>query len=172
MRNVFQPGKGVVAPHIVEFGLIHLARQPLAAVDADINPEGKPGLDAGVHEAEDRVDLIVIQVQALALAVMDFQFAGLPILGHLEGHAGVDAAQHADQSGADAVAGRNFASNVLFAIAGGVEIADLAAQALGWLQRGLFQVGGQFLAVSREVHVKDAAFPEVLLQTADVGEVA
>ena len=172
MRDVFQPGEGVVTPHIVELGLIHLAREPLAAVDADINSEGKPGLDAGVHEAEDRVDLVVIQVQALALAVMDFQFAGLAILGHLEGHAGIDAAQHADQSGAYAVAGSNFASDVLFAIAGGVEIADLAAQALGLLQRGLFQAGGQLLAVSRKVHVQDAAFPEVLLQTTDVGEVA
>jgi hypothetical protein len=44
--GVFHPGKGVVAPHVVQLGLIHLPGEPLAAVETDVDAEGEPGLDA------------------------------------------------------------------------------------------------------------------------------
>jgi hypothetical protein len=30
----------------VQFGLVHLAGQPLATIETDVNAEGEPGLDA------------------------------------------------------------------------------------------------------------------------------
>src|SRR5262245_20722960 len=107
--------------------MIQLAGEPLAAVETDVDADGKLGLDAGVHEAEDRVDLVVVEVDALTLPVVDLQLPGLMVLANIERHARIDAAEHADQPFPDAVAGSNLASDVLLAVLGGVEVADLAA---------------------------------------------
>jgi hypothetical protein len=170
--DVFQPGKGIVAPHVAEPGLIQLAGEPLAAVEADVDAEGEPGLDAGVHEAEDGMDLVVVQVQALALAVADLQLAGLVVLVDLEGHAGIDAAQHADEAFADVVAGGDLPGDVLFAVLGRIEVTDLAAQLLRLAQGGGFEASGYLQAMGREVLVGDAVDPQIVLQAAGVAEVA
>src|SRR5262249_31351390 len=83
----------------------------------------------------------------------------------------IDAAEHADEALLDAVAGGDLAGDVLLAVLGGVEVADLAAQAPGLLQGGLLQACGDLPAVGGEVLVGDAVGPEVVLQAAAVGEV-
>jgi hypothetical protein len=72
LSNVFQPGEGVFAFAVVQAGLIHLASKPLAAIEADVDAEREPGLDARVHEAEDGMNLVMIKVYTLALPVTDF----------------------------------------------------------------------------------------------------
>ena len=135
LGDVFQPGKGVVPLHVVQLDLIHLAGEPLAAVDTDIDAEGEPGLDAGVHEAEDGVHLIVIQVQTFALAIADLQLSGVVVFVDGEGHAGIDAAEHADEAVLDMVAARDRTGDVLFGVLGRVEVTDLAAL-IAWLGGG------------------------------------
>ena len=123
-------------------------------------------------EAEDGVDLVVVQVQALALAVGDLQPPGAVVLVDLEGQARVHAAEHAAESLLDAVAGGARAGDVLLAVLGRVEVADLAAQGAGLAQGGLFQARGHLLAMLGEVLEGDTVEPEVALQAVGVGEVA
>ena len=56
-----------------------------------------------MHAAELRVDLIVVQMQALALPVVDLQALGDIALVDGERHARIDALQHADETGRDPV---------------------------------------------------------------------
>lgn len=39
---------------------------PFPSVEADQNGERKPSLDAGIEKAEDRMDLVVVEEQALS----------------------------------------------------------------------------------------------------------
>ena len=116
------------------------------------------------------MDLVVIQVQALALAVLDLEFVRPVVLVDLERHTGIDTAQHADQAFLDAVAGGDLPSDVFLAVLGGVEVADLATVLPGQSEGGLLQASGNLQAVSREVFVGDAVFPEVVLQSATMGQ--
>src|SRR3974390_820707 len=115
----------------MRWALIRGRGEPLAAIHADIDAEGEPGLDAGVHKAEDRMNLVVVQVEALALAVGNLQLLGVTVVNDLEGGTGIDTAQHANEAALDAIPGGNLPCDVLFAQMAGVEVANLASQLLG-----------------------------------------
>jgi hypothetical protein len=100
-------------------------------VEANVNAEGEPGLDAGVPEAEDRVHLAGVQGQAFALAVGDRPLGGAPVLGDRKGPARIDAFEHADPAGFAMVAGGDRPGDVLLAVWGGVAVADFAAALAG-----------------------------------------
>jgi hypothetical protein len=51
---------------VLQTGGLHLPRQPFPSVEADLNGEREPSLDAGIEKAEDRMDLVVIEEQAFA----------------------------------------------------------------------------------------------------------
>jgi len=152
--------------------VVHLAGQPFPAVQADVDVEGEPGLDAGVHEAEDRVDLVVVQMQALARPVAHLQLPALGVGDDLERHAGIDAAQDADQPLLDVVAGGDRAGDVLLAILPGVEIADLAPQVPRLVERGLVHLRADLLAVVAEVLQEHAPVPQEAPQPRRVGQAA
>src|SRR6266576_5931779 len=61
---VGDPGKTVVLLQVIETSGLHLSRQPFPSVEADLNGEREPSLDAGIEKAEDRMDLVVIEEQA------------------------------------------------------------------------------------------------------------
>jgi hypothetical protein len=42
--------------------------QPFPSVEADLNGEREPSLDAGIEKAEDRMYLVVVEEQAFARA--------------------------------------------------------------------------------------------------------
>ena len=67
-RPVGNPGKAVVLLQVVETSGLHLACQPFSAIKTDLNGEGEPGLDAGIEEAEDGVNLVVVEKQTFARA--------------------------------------------------------------------------------------------------------
>ena len=92
----------------------------MAAVEAHVDPEGKPRLEAQVHEPEGRMIEIEIEVTALARLNFDFDMLGLGIAHHLKGHAGFDAIENGNQSIGDFIAGGNVPGQVLLAgLAGG-----------------------------------------------------
>ena len=51
---------------VIEPGGLHLSRQPFPSVHADLDGEREPGLNASIEEAEDRMDLVVIEEKAFA----------------------------------------------------------------------------------------------------------
>jgi len=65
--GIAQPGEAVVSlPHVGPTCILQLTCEPLPTVDADLDAEREPRLDAGIHEPEARVYVVLVQVQALA----------------------------------------------------------------------------------------------------------
>jgi len=65
--GVAQPCKAVVATgEVGGSAALQLAGQPLAAVEPNLDIEGKPGLDAAADETKARVEIVLVQVQALS----------------------------------------------------------------------------------------------------------
>ena len=60
--------EAVIMLQVVQTGSLHLSRQPFPSVEADLNGEWEPGLNAGIEKAEDRMDLVVVEEQAFARA--------------------------------------------------------------------------------------------------------
>ena len=88
--DVVDGDKTVFAAAIAQAGAIHRPRQPLASVDADLDAEGQPSLDAGVHEAEDGVDEVMIERQAFARTADEFQMLGGAVAKDVVARAGFD----------------------------------------------------------------------------------
>jgi hypothetical protein len=116
-----------------------------------------------VHQAENGVNLIVVQVQTLAFAEANLRLPGLAVPVHLYRHARIDAAQHADQTALDTVACGDFPRNVIFAHLRVVEIADLATEFARLTQRGTFQPRRNILTVLGEILGPDAVEVQVRL---------
>jgi hypothetical protein len=79
-------------------------RQILAAIEADLDREGEPRLQAHVHQPELPIEVIEVVVQALAPRGDNLELLGLGILANREALAWLDAAQDANQSFGNLVA--------------------------------------------------------------------
>src|SRR5213075_1462986 len=79
--------EAVVSAFVGQACVVHLAGEPLAAVDADLDAEWEPGLDPSIHEAEHGIDDVVIVVQALAELGPDLERSGLWVRAQAEGAA-------------------------------------------------------------------------------------
>ena len=137
-------------------------RQPLAPVDRDLDREGEPGLDARTHKAEDRIDPVLVVVEALALARPQLEPLRVPVAVDLVAHAGLDAPQHRDESLLDPVARRDLPRPLVLADPARRKVHDRAAQLFGLRHHGRLYALGHAL---REV-------PEVLEQHTLAGEPA
>src|SRR2546422_744873 len=60
--------EAVIMLQVLQAGGLHLSRQPFPSVEADLNGEREPSLNAGIEKAEDRMDLVVVEEQAFARA--------------------------------------------------------------------------------------------------------
>src|SRR5437879_1462777 len=90
---------------------VHLVGQPFPAVEADLDLEGEPGLQADVQPAEGRVPVVVIQMRALARLAADG--AGAVAVGRpVEGPVRLHALQDADQPTPDAPGGGELLSDL------------------------------------------------------------
>ena len=58
--------EAVIMLQVLQIGGLHLSRQPFPSVEADLNGEREPSLDAGIEKAEDRIDLVVVEEEAFA----------------------------------------------------------------------------------------------------------
>ena len=58
--------EAVIMLQVLQTGGLHLSRQLFPSVEADLNGEREPSLDAGIEKAEDRMDLVVVEEQAFA----------------------------------------------------------------------------------------------------------
>jgi hypothetical protein len=85
---------------------------------ADLDAEWQPGLDAGAHETEPRVDLIVVKVQALAISRLCLDPLAGTVAHDLKRPARLNCGQHTDQPALDVVARGNPAGDILF-VSGG-----------------------------------------------------
>ena len=63
---VGDPGETVVMLQVIETSGLHLSCEPFSSVEADLDGKRKPGLNAGVKEAEDGMNPVVVKEQAFA----------------------------------------------------------------------------------------------------------
>ncbi len=100
--RVAEPSEAIVVTLEVGSALsLKLSGQPLAAVQTDLDIEGKPGLDAGVDPPELGMDVVLVEMEALARP--QFQPALAAILGEvvLEAAARLHDGEHANQPRVD-----------------------------------------------------------------------
>ncbi len=111
--TVGDPGERVVLFAIGDAMPVQLARQPLMAVQADLDDQRKPGLDADVQQSELAVQEIEVQRQALPLRIDQSR----PVCSrdHLETLTRLDRPQHADQALRETVPLNHLADQVFFA---------------------------------------------------------
>jgi len=101
--DVLNPDKTVVFSLVAEPSTVHLSAEPFPAVEADLNIEREPLLQASVHEAEQGMDGIVIEMQALSPSADEFELFGLRVQMCPEREAGFDTAEHADETLLDTI---------------------------------------------------------------------
>jgi len=65
--TVLDPNKTVIPLLVSNAGLIRLPSQPLAAIETNVNAEGKPSLDPYMQLPKLRVCEVVIQMGALGM---------------------------------------------------------------------------------------------------------
>jgi len=160
--DFFNPGKTVFLPFIPQTSPIHLARQPFPPVQANLNRKGKPSLNPAVHEAEDRIDPVMVKKQAFADSRLQFEFL-LPLVSeHLVTLAGLHDGQDANQSLADVIPLGHLPSQVLLAYLGRGQVHDGAMQPLGLAQRGGFQLFTLFFKEGTQVFQPHSYVPEVV----------
>ncbi len=165
--GIRQTDETVVTPAIGEPRSIHSAGEPLAAVHADLDGEGRPTLNAGVHEAEDRIDQVMVEGESLAEAGHQLQTFGVSVPVDLEAGARLDRGEHGDEPGFDAVAKSDAAGDGLLVGVRGREVLDGAALFLSRAQGSLAQLRGKALSVGPKVFEQDVVFPEQAFEALD-----
>jgi hypothetical protein len=115
LRGVFEPGEAVLPPDIVETSGVHLPRQPLPAIEAHLDREREPRLDAGVHEPKHRIDMVVVEVQAFAPLRHQIDALGGAVTHDPIGPARLHRAENADQALLDPIGRRDLPGDRLLA---------------------------------------------------------
>jgi hypothetical protein len=144
--------------------------QPLPAVEADLDGERKPGLDAGVHEAGHRVDLVMIQMQALAVTWDQLQAFGLGVAHDLIPQAGFDSGEDADQSLLDAVRPGDFAGDLFLVGGARSQIADRPRRVFGQCLRCVPQLPGERFAMAGKVLQQHLHRPKITIHPGAAGQ--
>jgi hypothetical protein len=128
--GIAQPCEAVVRA----FEALALAQQlsgkPLPSVDADLNVEREPGLDAGVHEAEPWIEPVVIEMKALARMEPQSAFVTIGRTLVFERHARFDGLEHTDQPLLDRIFSQHFPRQLLFVHACRLEKRDRSVLSL------------------------------------------
>jgi hypothetical protein len=161
--------EAVVDPAVADARRVHLPGEPLASVYADREVERQPGLQAHVHEAEDRVDHVVVQVLALAVGVEQFQLA-LAVAADVVAPAGLDGGQHADQPPTDAVPPGDLAGPAFLGARRTGQVNDRPAGPLGRRQRTGPHLLAELVGVVAEVLEESSAVAEEAEQADGVGQ--
>src|SRR6266516_7953920 len=136
--EVPHPGKAV--PNALEVGSSlsnQLTGQPFTSVHTDLDVEGEPRLEACVDETEDRVDEVLVDVQALAGTELQATFVAVLRTNVLEGHAGFQNREHADQPFIHRVRGQNLSREIFLALTRRTQVSDRPLQPLRLAQRPL-----------------------------------
>ncbi len=170
LAPVGDPGETVVLPHVLQARCVHLPRQPFAAVQADLDRKGKPGLNAGVQKAKHRMYPVVVQEEALAVARLQFQFLGLAVAVDLEAPARLYATQHTHQPVVNPFLGRDAAGDLFLAHLAGGQVLHGPPHSFRLRQRRLLQPAAHPLHVRTEVLQQNLIRPQVALHPLVVGD--
>lgn len=136
---------------IVDPRRVHLPRQPLAAVNAQVQIEGEPTGQPCVHEAEGRVDEVVVVVQALAAGGHQPQHLRVTVAADVIRPEYFHGAEHADQPFPHAVPRGNLAGRVFLADRRTGQVPQRPSGGTGQGRRGVTDLLGDALHILFEV---------------------
>jgi hypothetical protein len=106
--------------------------QPLATVEAHLHVEGEPRLETGVHEAEPRVNEVLVQVQALPGPEFQPALLDVPRAVVLEAHARFGRLEETDEARlVERVPQEQISGEVLLARLGRLQVFDGPRELLG-----------------------------------------
>lgn len=159
------PRETVFKTAVLDASPVHLACQPFAAVEADLNVEGEPGLDTGIHEAKLGINKVVINKQASSGAELEIQFLGAGVGGDLVAHARFDAGDYGDQSVGNPVFGGDFLSHSLLVGVRGTQVNDGTFLSEGCSAGSVSELLGNFLDISTEIFEQYLPVPEEALHS-------
>jgi len=149
--QIFYPGETIAPLLKGDPFLGQLPGEPLPAVEAHLDGQGKPGLQPGAHKTELGMKEIVIEVQTLAAMRPDLEPLGFPVPVNLKGLTGLDTGKDTDQPVCKVIPGGYFSSQVFFANLTGSQISDGAAGAPGRGQGGLLEASSHLEDVLAKV---------------------
>ena len=135
--------------------MVHQSGQPFSPVETNLNVERKPRLDAAVHEAEERMDEVVIEVEAFSEAGDKSQLPFVAAARDIERVAGLNTGNHADEAPVHPIFQRRFTGHSFFADSAGLKIDNLPRVLRSYACRSLFPI--LVAAVGRIL--KEAGFP-------------
>src|SRR3990172_5243517 len=122
--GVPQPREGVIVAAELDPLALEVRGEPLPAVEADLDGEGEPGLQAGAEEAEDPVPVVLVDVETLPGPKAEAALVGIRRAVILEAHAGFDRLEGADQALVHGVFGEQAAGEGLLVYRAGLQVAD------------------------------------------------
>ena len=124
-REILDRDEGIVLLEVADPRGIELPRQPIAAVEDDLDLERHPGLDAEVNRPIDRMVEVEVEVQALAQGRPQFEVPGLRVAMDVVTAAGLDATEHGDQPvGVGLAWGGETADEIFLALRTGGQVVD------------------------------------------------
>src|SRR5207245_4481915 len=131
--------------------------------------KGEPGLNAGVQEAEDGINDVVVQEQALADTRLELQVLRVTVAVDLKGAARLDATQHTHQALGDAIFNSNTPRDSLLTGFGRCQVADRSASCHGLRQGRGLQSLADLLDVRAEALEQNLVAGQVLPHPRGVG---
>src|SRR3990172_6805296 len=106
-------GEGLLVTAVADAFPTQLPLKPGASVDVDLKGEREPTLQTHVHEPELAVQIVEVEMQALALCLHHLAPVGLPIAPYGQCRAGFQHREDADQSFMDRVPFRDRSGKLL-----------------------------------------------------------
>jgi hypothetical protein len=146
--DVADPSEAVLFFAVAHLVAIHLPTQPFPSIEADLDQERKPALQPQVHQAELRMQMVEIEVLALAALELKFQFFGLAITAQKIGPAGFNTPKNPDQAFLQMILFDEFPGQRFLAEMTGAQILKRTPGLFGHLECGGFDPLRQ---VNREI---------------------
>src|SRR5258705_1019254 len=108
--------KAVVSLAVANAGSVHLACQPLAPVDTNLNTKGEPGLQPHMHQAKLPVQVVKVKMQTLTFLRHQLQMFRGRVFPQIERLTWFDTSKYTDQALLKAVPRYYLQSQFLFRI--------------------------------------------------------
>ena len=160
LGDVGELNKAVVSSTVGQTCMIHHSGEPFATVETDLNAEGQPALDARAHEAEDRINQVMIESQAFAKTGRQFQPMGIRVAVDIKTQARFNRGEHGNETFLDAVARRDLFGDGLLVCVAGRKILDGTPGFQCPAQGRFAQLMGQAMGVVAEVFQKNLPVPQ------------
>lgn len=133
LLRIINAQKAIACAFVSNASLVHLAREPLPPVDADLDWTGEPTLQSDMHEAEFSVNEVEVEVQAFPFGRDEFEFLGFVVLPDGIGHAQFNTRQDANQTGDDVISFHDAFGDIFLGGAWGSNILERTSMARGKL---------------------------------------